>query len=1553
MIVSAAARTARSCGGFKPATADAHVAASTPDAGRGACESSAARLARLGRRNADAAPANPPARHVASNASISRSGGVRDATRETVTAAPRLETARITPSRRSRSSGAFRGPPPFPVSHLVAAGRNSSTRHTRTRSLTCEVSADERPPTLAPDHDRDPARLCAPVSTPSTTPNAWYRSLVRRAGSVSRRSRWPPRFKSAAVEAADDFFSSKTKSFVWNDDAAPSRLRPSATRATWNAERSRVLAAIDSTTPGAGTPGATPPASSMLEPICARSSASNKGAKCSTYARPLGKVSGGEEILAPSSSAASLRSAARSACAADQRNATATRSSHSGTTQGGSGGASKRPPRKSAALASRSPGPSNRPRRPPKRLGGWNACVLKPRAFPPTPRDAAAAGSKWTTAAAVRDAGSPAPSSAMTCSRSQCFSARRFSRAALASARSRSRLPASSARSRIMPSFAAEASLTAETVAPSASELDHKSRRPANEPVPPTLRNPESVFFGLCVGPPARTSARMSASVRDGAPREDPPRRFTEDPASARARARLRSYGDCCARRRSSTAGPSPRLRATGAASPNRSRISNPSSSSSSSSSTTIASPTSGSSASAGYDAKPPRSAFHESSGSAAKPPPPRTRPSPSRSAAVGARALVARRSRSEGFFRRDSYSASARSASSVTKTGRAGFAAVREREGRPSRSPTPRFPGASLGKWRAKTSRTVAEAFSSLGSLDDARRRRVSRAANAPRAAALASAGKSATDSNAPVSTLAASVASRDSHQCLVTAGVRRAPQRRKHPGTHQSAVARSPARAARERASSASVESATGEISERPRRRDHVANAPGNARNVLIRSPCAHVSAANSAASPTVSATSSNVASAKATRSDTHVRDASASRRLAAAASVRASSASRRSAASAETSRGRAWCATCAAAARRSPGSADPAAARAASIAPSRAARRDSGNAHTRVHTSATFALVAEKGAVPLPGPSACATSSAFPAERSASRWPRNSATAARMASPGDAARARGYAFKVAKETSASPRSVAMRVARRDASPSPGTATSADSLAAGAAGGTPRRRASLFSSDGASASSAAAESAAETTTPSAVAAKEDASDVPLETKNGSVSGFARVAAAQRHAPPAVASARAANAAEEHSRRRASSDIDFSADASSSSSHAYVPSRDAASSCDELLSSEGGAAWIPWNENSSTSGKKNDATNSPAARARVCSSAASAAAETLAVARSSAESLCACVAGGGFPASPSVRSHASRVDGSQGGLPAWYPARTTSSAARRARQATRSSKRCGAPGTVAHRNSVARLDPSASARREASGRFSASFAADDAEKSAAATAATHASCAFRSGALRAADSSTAHAVVIGALRASAQYDPASAETSSAITRAASATTETGAVARSSPPSPESARAFVVDTLSSSSAASTSSGCRSRTRDRGAARDARSATANARHAMDFFVFAFRTSFVPELARGFKLRALCPASNAVQTVSAQPATTAATGALTARTGRRVRTTPTSFPRDVSAGVFFVARRKHASIVRRTSSLRGCAKNSNAPGASPRPNPRRTS
>ena len=403
-----------------------------------------------------------------------------------------------------------------------------------------------------------------------------------------------------------------------------------------------------------------------------------------------------------------------------------------------------------------------------------------------------------TTSAAFRGA-SPAPSSAMTFSRSQCFSASRFSRAALASARSRSRLLASSARSRIMPSFAAEASRTAATAAPAkAPDACPKSRRPANA-------DEEEVFFGLCVGPPARTSARMSASVGDGLAPPRPPRRFTEDPASARARAKLRSYGDC-ARRRSSTAGPRPRARAAGGESPKQLRISNPSSSSSSSS-TTMASPTSGSSASAGYDAKPPRSAFQESRGSAAKPPPPPPRPSPSRSAAVGARALVARRSRSEGFFRRDSYSASARSTSSETKTGFAGFdAAASEREGRLSRSPTPRFPGASLGKCRARTSRTAEEAVSSVESPS----RRVSSAPNARRAAALASAGKSATDSKTPLATLAASVASRDSSQCLVTAGARRAPHRRKHPGTHHSAKERSPA-VFKEEEAFGSVESAS----------------------------------------------------------------------------------------------------------------------------------------------------------------------------------------------------------------------------------------------------------------------------------------------------------------------------------------------------------------------------------------------------------------------------------------------------------------------------------------------------------------------------------------------------------------------------------------------------------------------------------------------------------------------------------------------------------------------------------------------------------------------
>ena len=273
----------------------------------------------------------------------------------------------------------------------------------------------------------------------------------------------------------------------------------------------------------------------------------------------------------------------------------------------------------------------------------------------------------------------------------------------------------------------------------------------------------------------------------------------------------------------------------------------------------------------------------------------------------------------------------------------------------------------------------------------------------------------------------------------------------------------------------------------------------------------------------------------------------------------------------------------------------------------------------------------------------------------------------------------------------------------------------------------------------------------------------------------------------------------------------------------------------------------------------------------------------------------------------------------------------------------------------------------MARVNPSASASRVASGTKS-SFAADEAEKSAAETAATHASCALRSAARRAADSRTAHAVVIGTLCGSAQYVPASAETSSAITRAASAATEPGetggesgrsrasSLVRSSPRVSAVLRGFaapVVNTLNSSSAASTSSGCRSRTRDRGATRDARNATANARHAIAFSAFASAPvrSASPFESRGLAfvgLRGITslgpPASNACRhTVSAQPATMAATGALAARTGRRTETTP-SFERFLLRADV-VARRKHASMVRRASSLRGCARNSNAPGASP--------
>ena len=185
LIKDAAARTASLCGGFRPAIVDAHASKSAPSGAGGrspafipAKSAVCSGAARLGLRNADAAPANPPARHVASKAAISRRGGVSDATREMVTAAPRLETARNTPSRRSRSSGAFKGPPPFPVSHLVVGESASSTRHTRIlrRMRESFSSADDFPPTLAPDQDFDPE----PVSTPSTTPNAWYRCVVRR-----------------------------------------------------------------------------------------------------------------------------------------------------------------------------------------------------------------------------------------------------------------------------------------------------------------------------------------------------------------------------------------------------------------------------------------------------------------------------------------------------------------------------------------------------------------------------------------------------------------------------------------------------------------------------------------------------------------------------------------------------------------------------------------------------------------------------------------------------------------------------------------------------------------------------------------------------------------------------------------------------------------------------------------------------------------------------------------------------------------------------------------------------------------------------------------------------------------------------------------------------------------------------------------------------------------------------------------------------------------------------------------------------------------------------
>ena len=167
-------------------------------------------------------------------------------------------------------------------------------------------------------------------STPSTTPNAWYRSLVRRAGRFRdgrdgrRDSNQPP---------------SKPGMISLSNQVVPERRRqPSRLDRARRARRERRALAgprrdrFDATRRGRR---ARPRQLLHARADLRAELGEHKGAKCSTYARPLGRYRGRRDFGA--AVRPSLRSAARSACAADQRNATATRSSHSGTTQGGSG----------------------------------------------------------------------------------------------------------------------------------------------------------------------------------------------------------------------------------------------------------------------------------------------------------------------------------------------------------------------------------------------------------------------------------------------------------------------------------------------------------------------------------------------------------------------------------------------------------------------------------------------------------------------------------------------------------------------------------------------------------------------------------------------------------------------------------------------------------------------------------------------------------------------------------------------------------------------------------------------------------------------------------------------------------------------------------------------------------------------------------------------------------------------------------------------------------------------------------------------------------------
>ena len=221
-------------------------------------------------------------------------------------------------------------------------------------------------------------------------------------------------------------------------------------------------------------------------------------------------------------------------------------------------------------------------------------------------------------------------------------------------------------------------------------------------------------------------------------------------------------------------------------------------------------------------------------------------------------------------------------------------------------------------------------------------------------------------------------------------------------------------------------------------------------------------------------------------------------------------------------------------------------------------------------------------------------------------------------------------------------------------------------------------------------------------------------------------------------------------------------------------------------------------------------------------------------------------------------------------------------------------------------------------------------GRFSASFAADDAEKSAAATAATHASCAFRLGA-PAPPTRAPRTRWSSARSARPPSTTPRPRRRARRSRAPRPRRRRRAPSRASPPSPSR-----LEPSSSTRSARRARHRRVRGADPEPATEARRETREARRLTRATRWTFSCSRSERVRSGTRswVQASCALSRLERRPDGlRPARDDGGDGRAHRAHRASRrTTPPSFPRDVSAGVFFVARRKHASIVRRHLSAR---------------------